>query len=412
MNIGQGTRFIAFGIGLGIASTSGAQTMEVSPSVYRVESGVTFDIANESFSNYLFTWSDSSGTVSGEADPTLILTAGETYTFRRTTGSHPFAITDDTLPVSGTDGSYNRTTFDAAVVSAATLDPAGDFTADPAPTSDVIEWTLTGAEIGEYFYTCLVLGHPGMTGRIEVVAGAVADNRDVQIRSVDFVNSVVELYNFGEVDIDLTGWRSCTHDFNEVRRYSAGSGLNGVVIEAGTSVYFHYENDAPMDEDRLNIADIGGAFALPLDQDAYGMQIFFPDEGGAVSFGNSSLIADHVQWNIDGQGAGDAEFRTGQSVSQGLWTAIGDFIATSADSESFSLTDNGDGRLHGPSNYTVVDPACAADLTGEGDLNFLDVSAFLSAFGSQDPVADFTGEGQFNFLDVSAFLSAFGLGCP
>jgi hypothetical protein len=55
---------------------------------------------------------------------------------------------------------------------------------------------------------------------------------------------------------------------------------------------------------------------------------------------------------------------------------------------------------------------CIADLTGEGDLNFLDVSAFLAAFGNQDPAADFTGEGDFNFLDVSAFLAAFGAGCP
>jgi choice-of-anchor B domain-containing protein len=55
---------------------------------------------------------------------------------------------------------------------------------------------------------------------------------------------------------------------------------------------------------------------------------------------------------------------------------------------------------------------CPADFTGEGSLNFLDVSAFLTAFGNQDPAADFTGEGSFNFLDVSAFLSAFGNGCP
>jgi hypothetical protein len=56
--------------------------------------------------------------------------------------------------------------------------------------------------------------------------------------------------------------------------------------------------------------------------------------------------------------------------------------------------------------------ACPADITSEGDLNFLDVSAFLSAFASSDPAADFTGEGDFNFLDVSAFLAAFGAGCP
>ncbi len=59
----------------------------------------------------------------------------------------------------------------------------------------------------------------------------------------------------------------------------------------------------------------------------------------------------------------------------------------------------------------VVNP-CPADFTGEGQLNFLDVSAFLSAYGNMDPSADFTGEGQFNFLDVSAFLSAYGAGCP
>ena len=56
--------------------------------------------------------------------------------------------------------------------------------------------------------------------------------------------------------------------------------------------------------------------------------------------------------------------------------------------------------------------ACPADLTGDGQLNFFDVSAFLSAFSSMDPVADFTGDGNFNFFDVSAFLSAFSAGCP
>ncbi len=55
---------------------------------------------------------------------------------------------------------------------------------------------------------------------------------------------------------------------------------------------------------------------------------------------------------------------------------------------------------------------CPADLTGEGQLNFLDVSAFLSAYGNMDPVADFEPDGSFNFLDVSAFLSAYAMGCP
>jgi len=55
---------------------------------------------------------------------------------------------------------------------------------------------------------------------------------------------------------------------------------------------------------------------------------------------------------------------------------------------------------------------CPADLTGDGQLNFFDISAFLSAFNAMQPAADFTGDGQYNFFDVSAFLQAFNAGCP
>ena len=55
---------------------------------------------------------------------------------------------------------------------------------------------------------------------------------------------------------------------------------------------------------------------------------------------------------------------------------------------------------------------CPADLTGDGILNFFDISAFLSAFAAMDPAADMNGDGVWNFFDVSAFLAAFGAGCP
>jgi hypothetical protein len=57
-------------------------------------------------------------------------------------------------------------------------------------------------------------------------------------------------------------------------------------------------------------------------------------------------------------------------------------------------------------------PPCPADFTQEGDLNFLDISAFLAAYSSQDTAADFNTDGSFNFLDISEFLSAFAAGCP
>ena len=56
--------------------------------------------------------------------------------------------------------------------------------------------------------------------------------------------------------------------------------------------------------------------------------------------------------------------------------------------------------------------SCLADLTNDCALNFFDVSAFLTAFGSNDPAADFNDDGNFNFFDVSAFLVAFNAGCP
>lgn len=65
------------------------------------------------------------------------------------------------------------------------------------------------------------------------------------------------------------------------------------------------------------------------------------------------------------------------------------------------------------SNYRiiVIDP-CPADLTGDGVVDFFDVSAFLTAYAAMDLVADFNQDGVFNYFDVSAFLSAYGDGCP
>ncbi len=57
-------------------------------------------------------------------------------------------------------------------------------------------------------------------------------------------------------------------------------------------------------------------------------------------------------------------------------------------------------------------PECLADMNGDGLLNFIDVSDFLTAYGNQDPSADFEFDGLYNFLDVSAFLAAYGAGCP
>ena len=61
---------------------------------------------------------------------------------------------------------------------------------------------------------------------------------------------------------------------------------------------------------------------------------------------------------------------------------------------------------------TITVIACEPDLTGDGRVDFFDVSAFLTAFSNMDPVADWNNDGRWNFFDVSAFLGAFTAGCP
>lgn len=56
--------------------------------------------------------------------------------------------------------------------------------------------------------------------------------------------------------------------------------------------------------------------------------------------------------------------------------------------------------------------SCPADLNNDGELDFFDVAAFLSAFSTLDPIADFNNDTLFDFFDVAAFLSAFSVGCP
>ena len=66
-------------------------------------------------------------------------------------------------------------------------------------------------------------------------------------------------------------------------------------------------------------------------------------------------------------------------------------------------------------NLSAVPGGCnEADLAEPfGTLDFSDVIAFLTAFGSMDPSADLAAPfGTFDFSDVIAFLGAFGGGCP
>ncbi len=114
-------------------------------------------------------------------------------------------------------------------------------------------------------------------------------------------------------------------------------------------------------------------------------------------------ILDSVLGDFDLDGDADTDDRDTILVNQG----VGAYY-TQGDFDCDGDVDLDDLDAWDAANATV----CAADLNGDGMLNFFDVSAFLSAFSSNDPAADFTNDGMFNFFDVSAFLSAFSAGCP
>ncbi len=81
---------------------------------------------------------------------------------------------------------------------------------------------------------------------------------------------------------------------------------------------------------------------------------------------------------------------------------------------------DGDGNTgHDDTDVAITingtNPSCNLADVGEpyGQLDFTDVTAFLTAFGGMDALADVAVPfGQWDFSDITTFLTAFGAGCP
>ena len=183
---------------------------------------------------------------------------------------------------------------------------------------------------------------------------AVAAPRDVMIRSIDTVNRILELHNFGSGDEDLSGYQFCSHDENQILEYSSASGLNGANIEAGTSIFVHFNNDAPADPDHLNISSMGGSFAGPLDNGPFSISLYFPP----LDFDDGGTMASHLQWSIDGADNAMADERSDEAQSGGLWTNQSLWVSTNADTTKIALKPGAENSvLHAPEDYNVFGPS-------------------------------------------------------
>jgi len=161
-------------------------------------------------------------------------------------------------------------------------------------------------------------------------------------------------------------------------------------------------------------AGLPGRYFGKVNHDANGNgPTFFTDATG-ITFDNRipALATDSSSYTFELPNSNDVHVRA-RLIYRRAFRALVDAKSWTEDGHGNPLADVAAphfGHLMESSDITVG--VCLGDLTGDGMLNFFDVSAFLNAFGNGDAAADFTGDGMLNFFDVSAFLAAFGAGCP
>lgn len=228
-----------------------------------------------------------------------------------------------------------------------------------------------------------------------LVTGLQAAPRDVQFRSIDFETNVLELFNFGIANQTLNGWRFCTHDDNQTRRYTSSSGFSGMSLDAGESLFLHFDNNAT-GPGAINMSSLGGTVAGPLDRGPYGLGLYFNS-----GFGSGTNLADHVQWSIDGIDNTTADDRSDEAEGH-VWTDQNLWVATTPTTQRLVLNDLTGAALHGPSDYDVIEPSIDGDYDGNGTVGLEDYAAWRNNFSSMANLdSDGSGNGIIDAADYT-----------
>jgi hypothetical protein len=192
---------------------------------------------------------------------------------------------------------------------------------------------------------------------VSASAQIAGTDRDVQIRSIDFISQTLELHNFGTSTRTLDGWRFCSHDELSGFRYTGSTGLNGQSLDSGDSLFIDWDNNGT-GANTLDVSSLGGNAIDDLFAAATGeaVQIGIYIQGG---FGNAANLADHVQYSFDGIDVDGADNRGTVAETAELWTDQNDWISVNDGSTGLVLNADpfpGAGASHGVGSYSVSVP--------------------------------------------------------
>jgi hypothetical protein len=197
-----------------------------------------------------------------------------------------------------------------------------------------------------------------LCGQFAYSAATVVE-RGIQFTEVDFVNSTMTLTNLNENEaVSLSGWRFCSHDENQTRRYSSRNGLNNLTLMPAQTLVIEF-GSASGDLGTIGIGALGN-FAGPFDRGPYSISLY---DGG--SFGQGANIVDHIQWSIDGVDNTTADERSDEAQSGGVWSNQSLWVATTAETELLVLdSPSATTILHGPASYLAQIPEPSALVLG------------------------------------------------
>lgn len=244
-----------------------------------------------------------------------------------------------------------------------------------------------------------ILPHIGRLTTLLLAVGstnATSAPQDVHIASVLVANNgVIHIINDTPNPIALDGWRFLTTDASGISMQSDPHALDGLVVPTTISLSIGIDQN-------INL----GPFA-DRHSEAFTLSLFSPDANGQISFDDHTQMADHLQWSTHGAHHPTANAHNQLAVDAGLWSAHDQWI--DAPEHIYMITMSADPAfiLRSPEDYRIITGFCRADLNNDGNINFFDVSAFLSAFSTQNFDADMNNDNQWNFFDISIFLNMF-----